>query len=79
MTFHEEVVFRHSRETSINAGLEEHEAPAANGDSLDKPPSPEGQREESEKRLDAPVEEPIERLLEDPLVKRRSSWCRQNL
>ena len=59
--------------------MEEQEAPAASVDSLDDPPSPKGQREESEGRLDAPVEEPIERLLEDPPIKRRPAWCRQIL
>ena len=71
VTFHEEVAFRRSKETSIDAGLEEHEAPAVSGDSLDEPPSPKDQREESEEGLDAPAEEPIERLLEEPPVKRR--------
>ena len=54
VTFHEEVVFRCSRETSIDAGLEEHEAHVASGDSLDDPPSLDGQREESEERLEEP-------------------------
>ena len=79
MIFHEEVAFRRSRETSIDAGLEDHEAPASSGDSLDEPPNPDGQREEFEERLDAPTEEPIERLLEEPPVKRRPAWCRQIL
>ena len=79
VTFHEEVAFRCSRETSIDAGLEEHEAPAASGDSFDKPPNLDGQRKEFEERLDAPAEEPIERLLEEPPVKRRPTWCRQIL
>ena len=39
VNFHEEVSLCWSRDTSINVGLEEHEAPAASGDSLDKPPS----------------------------------------
>lgn len=73
VTFHKEVAFRRSRETSIDVGLEEHEALATSGDSLNEPPSPDGQREESEERLDAPAEEPIERLLEEPPVKRRST------
>ena len=42
VTFHEEVAFRCSRETSIDARLEEHEALVASGDSLDEPPSPKG-------------------------------------
>ena len=79
MNFHEEVAFRRSRETSIDAGLGEQEAPVASGGSLDEPPSPDGQREEFEERLDAPAKEPIERLLEDPPVKRRPAWCRQIL
>ena len=29
--------------------------------------------------MDAPVEEPLERLLEDPPAKRRPAWCRQIL
>ena len=66
VTFHEEVAFRRSREISIDAGLEEQEAPAVSDGSLDEPPSPKEQREESQERLDAPVEEPIERFLEDP-------------
>ena len=76
MTFHEEVSFCRSRETSIGARLEEHEAPTASGDSLDEPPSPEGEREESKERSDAPAKEPIEKLLENPPVKRRLAWCR---
>ena len=49
MTFHEEVVFRCSREMSIDAKMEEHEAPTAD-DSVSEPLSPDGQREESEER-----------------------------
>ena len=79
VTFHEEVAFRRSREISIDAGLEEQEVPTASGGSLDEPPSPKGRREEFEERLDALAEEPIERLLEDPPVKRRPTWCRQIL
>ena len=70
VTFHEEVAFHRSREIPIDAGLEEQEAPAASGESLDEPPSPKDQREESEEGLDAPTEEPLERLL-DPPSKRR--------
>ena len=79
VTFHEEVAFRHSREIPLDAGLEEQEAPAASGESLDEPPSRKDQREESEEGLDAPAEEPLERLLEDPPTKRRPAWCRQIL
>ena len=79
VTFHEEVAFPCSREMSIDAGMEEHEAPVGGGESLDEPPSPDGQREDYEERLDAPVEEPIERLLEESPVKRRPAWCRQIL
>ena len=42
VTFHEEVSFRCSREMSINVEMEEQEAPAADDDSLDEPPSPDG-------------------------------------
>ena len=59
--------------------MEEQEAPAADGESLDEPPSPKDQREESKEGLDAPVEEPLERLLEDPPAKRKPAWCRQIL
>ena len=38
-----------------------------------------GQREESKEMLDVPDEDPIERLLEEPLVKRRPTWCRKIL
>jgi hypothetical protein len=44
VTFHEEFSFHPSRETFIDAGLEEHEAPAVSSDCLDKTPSPDGQR-----------------------------------
>ena len=71
VTFHEEVAFRCSREMSVDARMEEQETPAANGDFVDEPPNPDGQREESEERLDAPDEDPIERLLEEPPLKMR--------
>ena len=58
VTFHEEVTFRRSREMSNDAEMEEQEAPAA-GDFVSEPPSPDEQREESEERLDVPVEDPI--------------------
>ena len=67
----EEVSFHHSREISIDARLEEKEGPAVSSGSLNEPPSPKEHREESEEGLDAPAEEPIERLLKDPPVKRR--------
>ena len=79
MTFHEEVSFHCSRETFIDVGLEEHDDLDASGDSLDESPSPDGQREESKERLDAPDEKLIERLLEEPPVKRRPAWCKQIL
>ena len=79
VTFHEEVAFRRSREIPLDAGLEEQEAPTADGESLDEPSSPKDQREESKEGLVAPAEEPLERLLEDPPAKRRPAWCRQIL
>ena len=78
VTFHEEVAFRRSREIPLDARLEEQEAPATDGESLEEPPSSKAQREESEEGLDAPTEEPLERL-EDPPAKRRPTWCRQIL
>ena len=36
-------------------------------------------REESEEGLDVPIEEPIERLLEEIPAKRKPAWCRQIL
>ena len=57
----------------------EKEAPAADGESSDKPPSPEDEREESKEGLDVPTEEPIERLLEEIPAKRQPAWCRQIL
>ena len=57
----------------------EQEAPAIDGESSNKPPGPEDEREESEEGLDVPTEEPIERFLEEPPVKRRPGWCRQIL
>ena len=76
VTFHEEVSFRCSREIPLDVGLEEHEAPDVDGESLYEPPNPKDQREESEEGLDVPVEEPLERLLEDPPPKRRPTWCK---
>ena len=55
----------------------EQEAPAADGESSDKPPSPADKREESEEGPDVPSEEPIERLLEEILAKSQLAWCRQ--
>ena len=57
----------------------EQEAPAADGESSDKPPGPEDEREESEEGPDVPTEEPIERLLEEIPAKRQPTWCRQIL
>ena len=65
------MAFRRSREIPLDAGLEEQEAPPADGESLDEPFSPKDQGEESEEGLDVPAEEPLERLLEDPPAKRR--------
>ena len=59
--------------------MEEQEAPATDGESLDEPPSPKDQREASEEGLDVPAEEPLERLLEEPPTKRQSAWCKQIL
>ena len=81
VTFHEEVAFCRSREIPLDVGLEEQEAPTASGESLDKPPSPKDQREESEEGLDAPTEEPLEMFLEDPPAKMRPNgadrFCRK--
>ena len=55
------------------------EAPAADGESSNKPPSPADEREESEEGLDVPSEEPIERLLEEIPARRQPAWCRQIL
>ena len=54
VTFHEEVAFRHSREVPLDAKLVEQEAPAADGESSEKPPCPEDEREESEEGSDVP-------------------------
>ena len=48
----------------------EQEAPAADGESSDKPLSPTDEREESEEGLDVPTKEPVERLLEEIPAKR---------
>ena len=76
VTFHKEVAFRRSREIPLDVGLEEQEALAADGESLNEPPCPEDQREESEEGLDVPIEEPIERLLEEIPAKRQPTWCK---
>ena len=55
VTFHEEVSFLHSREVPLDAELVEQEAPATDGESLDKPPYPEDEREESEEGPDVPT------------------------
>ena len=70
VTFHEEVVFHHSREVPLDAELVEKEAPAANSESSNKPPSPKDEREESKEGPDVPIEDPIERLLEEIPTKR---------
>ena len=70
VTFHEEVAFHRSREVPLDTELVEQEAPAADGESSDKPPGPEDEREESKEGLDVPTEEPIERLLEEIPAKR---------
>ena len=57
----------------------EQEAPATDGESSEKPPSPADEREESEEGPDVPSEEPIERLLEEIPAKRQPAWCRQIL
>ena len=57
----------------------EQEALAADGESLDKPPSPADEREESEEGPNVPTEEPVERLLEEIPAKRQPTWCRQIL
>ena len=79
VTFHEEVAFRHSREVPLDAELVEQEAPAAVGESSDKAPSLEDEREESEEGPDVPIEEPVERLLEKIPAKRKPAWCKQIL
>ena len=72
VTFHEEVAFHRSREIPLDVELVEQEAPAAVGESSDKPPSPANKREESEEGPDVPTEEPIERLLEEIPAKRQT-------
>ena len=62
---------RHSREVPLDAKLVEQEAPAADGESSNKPSSPVDEREESEEGLDIPTEEPVERLLEEIPTKRK--------
>ena len=57
----------------------EQEAPTADGESSEKPPSPADKREESEEGPDVPTEEPVERLLEEIPAKRQPAWCRQIL
>lgn len=79
VTFHEEAAFCHFREIPLDAGLEEKEVVASSGESLNEPPSPKDQREESQEGLDAPTEQPLERLLEDPPAKRRPAWCKEIL
>ena len=79
VTFPEEVAFCRSREIPLDVGLQEQETPTADGESLDEPPCPEDQREESEEGLDVPTEEPIERLLEEIPAKRKLAWCKQIL
>ena len=79
VTFHEEVAFRRSREVPLDVEMVEQEAPAADGESLNKPPSPVDKREESKEGPDVPTEEPVERLLEEILAKRKPTQCSQIL
>ena len=58
---------------SIDVEMDEQETPIVDCDFVDEPPSPDGQREESEERLDVLEEDPIERIPEEPPVKRRPS------
>ena len=57
----------------------EQEAPATDGESSDKPPSPTDEREESKEGSNVPTEEPVERLLEEIPAKGQPAWCRQIL
>ena len=80
VTFHEEAVFKRSKELPLDTEVEESEtpqiqAPVSETSNLDM------QMEELDERLDQidPVEpiEQVDRSLEAPQTKRRPTWCRE--
>jgi hypothetical protein len=74
VTFHEEVVFRRSRE--LPCYTEEQEAPTS--ELLDSQLSDEQREKVKEPSVD-PIRDSIEFPLEKPPIKRRPAWCREIL
>lgn len=80
VTFHEEAIFRHSRELQDDSKMEELEAPTVEN-LVPKSSSPDIQREEEHDEIANPLEpaEIMDRSLDEHPTKRRPAWFRETL